>query len=462
MLSGVPRTLGAEIRTMLALALPLVLAQLAQNGMSFVDTLMVGRLGPSSLAGLALGATTFTTIYIIFMAILLAVSPMVAQAVGARREGEPARVTGQALWLALALSVPGIAIFYNIAPLLTAIGLPDGSVALASGYLRAVSFGLPFGLGFVALRGFLEGRGHARPIMFMSFLGVGMNVFLNHALIFGHYGLPELGMVGTGYATATVYFAMFVAAALWLRFRYRTEPIFASMRRLELGVIREIARIGWPIGVTLGLEVGLFSVTSFLMGGFGDAVLAGHQIAMQSSSMTFMIPLGIATATAVLVGQAAGRGDPDGVRRAGALGIALAVCFMTLTGVLFWLAPRFVTGLYIDLGNPINTELIGYAVSFLTVAAMFQVVDGIQVAAQGALRGLKDTRRPMLLTLISYWLVGLTLGLALTYGLGLGPRGLWFGMVAGLGVSALLLTMRFARLSRRPRARPLPTAPPTE
>jgi MATE family multidrug resistance protein len=197
----------------------------------------------------------------------------------------------------------------------------------------------------------------------------------------------------------------------------------------------------------LGLEVSAFSVTTFVLGGFGDAVLAGHQIALQSASMTFMIPLGIATATAVLVGQAAGRHDRRGVRRAGSLGIGLATVFMCLSALLFWLAPQVVIGLFVDLKAPQNLELVSNAVVFLGIAAMFQLVDGMQVTAQGALRGLKDTRVPMLLTLVAYWIVGIASGLVLTFVMGLGPRGMWFGLVAGLAVAAALLVQRFARLS---------------
>lgn len=448
MLSAVPG-LGVDVRKLVTLALPLAVAQLAQNAMGFVDTLMVGRLGPTALAGLALGATTFSTLYVILMAVLLSVSPLVAQAVGARRAGEPARVARQGLLLALALAVPGMAVMFLVEPLLRAAGLPAGAVELAGGYLRAVALGMPFALGFMALRGYFEGQGDARPILYLALAGVGLNVFLNDALIFGRYGLPALGVVGTGYATASVYLALFAGAALLARARYRGQAPFRGFGRPDPTVLREIVRVGWPISVTLGLEVGLFSTISFLMGGFGDAVLAGHQIAMQSASMTFMIPLGIATATGVLVGQAAGRGDPAGVRRAGTLGIGLATGFMSLTALLFWLASRFVIGLYVDVADPINTELIRYAASFLAIAAMFQLVDGMQVAAAGALRGLKDTRVPMLLTLVAYWLVGLSSGVVLAYVLGVGPRGLWFGMVAGLAVAALLLTTRFARSTRQ-------------
>lgn len=447
-MSGVPR-LGSELRKLVALALPLSLAQLAQSGMSFVDTLFVGRLGPTSLAGLALGSTVFFTVFNVLMAVLLAVAPLVAHSIGARREREPGLITGQALLLAVVLALPGMAIFFNAGPLLTLLGLPASSVEPAAAYLRAITPGLPFALGFVALRGLLEGHGDARPILLMALAGVGLNVFINDTLIFGRYGLPAFGIVGVGVTTAAVYALLFVAATVLVRRKYRHQAAFASMRRLDRTRLSEIVRVGWPISIMLGLEVSAFSVATFVLGGFGDSVLAGHQIAMQSSSMTFMIPLGIATATAVLVGQAAGRRDPEGVRRAGALGIGLSISFMSLSALLFWLAPHVVIGLFVDLNAPENLELVGYAATFLAIAAMFQIVDGMQVTAQGALRGLKDTRVPMLLTLVAYWFVGIASGLILTHVVGIGPRGMWFGLVAGLAVAALLLVLRFSRLSGR-------------
>lgn len=454
MLSGVSK-LTVELKKLLSLALPLALAQLAQNAMSFVDTLMVGRLGPAPLAGMALGATIFNVVYIVLMAILLSVAPIVAQAIGARRKAEPGVVAGQALLLAAALAVPGVLLFLNVKPVLLFAGLPAGTAGLAAEYLGAVGLGLPFALGFVAFRGLFEGHGDARPILYMAILGVGFNVFLNNALIYGHYGLPRLGMVGTGYSTAIVYFLLFAIAALLVRRRYPNLAVFASMRLIDRAKMAEILRVGGPISAMLGLESGLFTLTGVLMAGFGDDVLASHQLALQSASMAFMIPLGIATATSVRVGRSAGAGDLGGVRRSGWLGIGLGTLFMSCTALLFWLAPRSVIRLYIDLHAPQNQELISFAVTFLAIAALFQVVDGVQVTAQGALRGLKDTRIPMFMTLVAYWLVGVPVGIYLSFGLRIGPRGLWFGMVAGLVVAAMLLVARFRRLTGRPRPQPV-------
>lgn len=448
MLVRVTQSWTTELKQLLVVAAPLVLAQLAQNGMSFVDTLMVGRLGTTALAGIALGSTILSTVFIMCAAVLLSVGPQVAQAVGARRFDDAGRAARQGLWLALLISVPGIVIFANAGALLRAAGMDPTTAGAAAGYLRAVAFGFPAAVGFTAMRGFLEGHGDTRPIMFIALAGVGLNVFANDTLIFGRYGFPALGLVGTGYATSIVYTFMFALAAALVSWRYGRYRVFAGMRTPDWSTMVELFRVGWPISLTLGFEVGLFSAAALVMGRFGESALAGHQIALQSASMAFMVPLGVAIATGVRVGQAAGRQDASGVRRAGSLGIVVAAAFMVMTATVFWTAPRFVIGLYLRLDDPANAATIGFAVRFLAIAGLFQVADGIQVAASGALRGLKDTRVPMLLTLVAYWLFGLPVGLALAFPLGVGPRGLWLGLAAALALAAVLLTVRFARRTR--------------
>lgn len=455
MLVGVVVGRRSELTRLLRLAAPLVLAQLAQNGLAFVDTLMVGRLGAGALAAMALGASFYFTVSIITAAVLFSVGPTVAQAVGAGRRDEAASAASQALWLALILSVPGLLVFTAVEPFLLRFGIEAETARLAAGYLRNISLGFPFYLGFTALRGFLEGNGDARPIMGIAFFGVGLNVLLCEAFIFGHLGFPALGVVGTGYATASVYTVMFLLAAALVAWRYPAQRVLAGMRRARPRMMVALVRLGWPIGLTTGLEVGLFNLSGLLIARFGDATLAAHQVALQSASMTFMVPLGMSIATGVLVGQAAGRGDRESVRRVGFMGIGLAVAFMALSATLFLVAPRFIIGLYTDLHAPGNAAMVATAVGFLGIAALFQLFDGVQVTAIGALRGLKDTRVPMLLTLVSYWVVGMPIGLLLAFVLDVGARGLWFGMVAGLAASAVMMTTRFAL---RTRAGPPPQA----
>lgn len=444
-----PGAWRAEYRDLLIIAGPLVLAQLAQNGMSFVDTIMVGRLGGGPLAGMALGGVVFNMTYLFNMALVMSVSPLAAQAVGAGDQRRAAVVARHGLLLAVMLALPAAAFVYCAGPLLGYLGQDPKVVAGATDYLRAVSFGVFGAIVMVSLRGFLEGHGNTRPIMVVAMLGVVVNIVGNEILIFGRLGAPALGLTGAGYATSITYTFMAVALAAFVRWAYASEPVFSGWRLLDRRLLRELLTVGWPISLTLGFEVGLFAAASLVMGYFGDAALAGHQIAMQTVSMTFMVPLGIGIATGIRVGHAAGRRDPDGVRRAGWAGVALAGCFMILSATVFLSAPRAIVGIYLDLDLVANAPVIAFAVMFLALGGVFQIFDGVQVAAVGALRGLKDTRVPMYITLLAYWLVGMPVGLLCAFVFDLGPRGMWFGLVISLVLAAALLTRRFWWQTRR-------------
>jgi multidrug resistance protein, MATE family len=437
-----------ELPVLVRIALPLALAQLAFNGLSLVDTLMVGRLGPDELAGIALGAVAYFFVTVVVGATIFAVGPLVAQAVGAGRPTEAAEIGRHGLALGAILTLPVMAVLWFAGPLMALLGQEPGTAALATAYLRAVVWSVPSALLFIPLRAYLEGRGETRPIMLVSFAGVAVNVLANNALMFGRWGFPALGLAGTGYATAIVYAGMVTSLAMYIRWRDPAQPVVRWLRVRRAG-IAEIARLGWPIAVTVGFETGLFALTAFLMGLVGRTELAGHQIAIQSASFTFMIPLALGVATSARVGQAVGRRDPVGVRAAGLVGVGLSLAVMSITALLFATVPVRIIGLYLDVHDPANRGVVAFAATFLRIAAMFQLVDGLQVAAIGALRGLKDTRVPMLITLVSYWLVGLGSGTLLAFGLGLAGAGLWYGLVAGLAVAAVWLARRFAVLTGR-------------
>lgn len=446
-----------ELRELGRLAWPLVLAQLAQNGMGFIDTVMVGRLGPDALAAIALGNTVFFFILIGFSAVLFSVGPFVAQAYGGGRRDEAARAVRQGLWLALFLSVPGILVFVFGERLLLLAGQSAATAAGAGLYLRGMAFGFPAVLALTALRGFLEGHGDTRPILFVSALGVGLNVLGNDALMFGRLGFPRLGLVGTAYASAFAFLMMAVLLGGYIAWRYPVYRVFGNLRRPDRAMMFALVRVGWPIGLTSAFEAGLFSLATLLMGQYGTGALAGHQIAMQSTSTTFMVPLGIGIATGVRVGQAVGRGDPAAVRSAAYTGLSVAAGFMIVSAAVFWLLPGVIIRLYLGPGASDVSAAFVFAARFLAVAALFQIFDGTQVAAVGALRGLKDTRVPMLLTLVAYWLVGVPVAVGLSFGLRLGPIGLWFGMLAGLATAAALLVARVVqqvRLVRSDRLQP--------
>ena len=433
-----------ELRGLIWLALPLVLAQLAQTGLAFVDTLMVGRLGGEALAGIALGGVVFNLTLVVGNGVLLAVGPLVAQAFGAGDRPAVARSTRQGMWLALAGAVPGIALFLAAEPLLLVLGQQSETSALSAAYLRAMAWGFPAALVLAALRGFLEGIGDARPIMVITVAGLGLNVLANNALMFGRWGFPALGLVGTGYASALVYLTMMLAVAIYIRLGHSRFEILRP-RPPDGGKLLELVRLGLPIGVNQGFEAGLFSVTGVLMGLIGSVELAAHQIAIQSASVTFTVAIGVSLATSVRVGQAVGRGEAAQIRLAGYLGIALSGGVLLLAAGLFRFAPGAVISLYLDTRDPVNAEVVRLATLYLGVAALFQLFDGVQVGAAGALRGLRDTRVPMVISLVAYWFIGMPVGVGLAFVAGFAGQGLWFGLVLGLAAAAVLLLRRFER-----------------
>ena len=415
--------------------------------MSFVDTVMVGRLGPDALAGVALGHTVFFFFAIMGMGMVRAVGPMVSQAVGAEAEGAAGRSVRQGLWLALGLGLVVLGLLSSMEPVLRWTGQRAVATEGAMAYLRAIRWGIVPFLGFAALRSFVEGLSRPLPVTLISFVGVALNIGANELLMFGHWGFPALGLAGTGWASTIVFSALFGLLALFV---HRTEPfaghqVFTRLREPDPTYLRELVRIGAPMGASRGIESSLFMVTTVMMGTLGTTALAAHQVALQCAAFTFMVPLGIGMAGTVRVGQAAGRRDEAGARRAGAVAVGIATVFMMAAAVVFWTTPRPIVGLYLDLSVPENGPVVALAVELLALAAVFQLFDGVQVATHGALQGLKDTRVPMGIALVTYWGVGLTTGYLWGVRGGGGPEALWWGLVLGLAAAAALLLARFHR-----------------
>ncbi len=436
-----------EVGETLKLAAPVVLAQVAQMSMSFVDAVMVGRLGAGQLAAAALGGSVFYPVTIVCLGVLSAVGPMVAQGFGAGDSKEVGRSVRQGLWLAAMLCVPAVLLLAKAGPFLAAIGLDRATTELAQSYLRALGWGVPALFGFAVLRNFMEGLARPRVVTGLTLLGVVLNIAGNYTLMYGKLGFPALGLRGCGLASAFVCWSMALGLVLFI-VRRRDLSAFQPFSRLskpDRHRFRELFRIGWPIGVSQGLEAGIFAATAFLMGLLGVQVLAAHQIALQCAALTFMVPLGVSIAASVRVGQAVGRGDPAGAARAGYCGIGLGALFMSMAALAFLTMPHPIISLFMDLDRTENSFVVAMAVRLLAAAALFQIFDGMQVTAMGALRGLKDTRFPMLIALFSYWGIGMATGWTLAFPAGLGGVGLWFGLAAGLAVAALLLSLRFHR-----------------
>jgi MATE family multidrug resistance protein len=435
----------SEVRASLLLSIPLAGAQLAQAGVGFVDTVMMGWLGSESLAAGGLGAITFISLSFVGTGILAAVSPLAAEAFGSGNPQRVGQVVRQGFWVALGWGVPMTLLVWYGAPILRFLGQQPEIVAGTEVYLRAIAWGYIPALGFAVLRNFVSALSQPRSITVIMAASIPLNIAGNYTLMFGKLGFPALGLAGVGWSSTIVFWSMFLSLAVYVRTQpqFKRYGIFEGFPRLEWDRVREILRIGLPIGVMTFVETGLFAVTSFLMGTLGATSLAAHQIALETAGITFMVPLGISLATTVRVGQLMGQQDPKGARLAGFVGIGLGMLYMAVAGILLWRFPGAIVSLFLDGNDPRNTAVISLAKTLLGIAALFQIVDAIQVVATGALRGLKDTRIPLLIGIFSYWGMGMGGGYGLGIVLGLGAVGLWWGLALGLAGAAIVLTWRF-------------------
>ncbi len=437
--------IGTEIKASLYLAIPLATAQFAQSATGFVDTIMTGMLGSEALAAGGLGANLFTFLMMLAIAVITAVSPLAAKAHGAGASQQVAWVVRQGLWLAVLFALPLMVIVWQGTPLLLALGQKPETVALTQTYLDAIAWGYLPALGFAALRSFVSAVSQPRSVMVIVVCGTAVNIVGNYVLMFGKLGFPALGLAGIGWASAASFWIMFFALAGYILWQptLRHYQVFRQLQRFDGKTLRSLLVVGIPIGCMIGVEAGLFMITTVLMGQLGTIPLAAHQIALQSAAVSFNIPLGISFATTIRVGQLWGQHDFSGTRLAGYVGIGLGSVAMAITAGLFWFAPRFVVDLYLDLNDPANAAVIPLAEALLGVAAVFQLADGIQVNAAGALRGLQDTRIPLVIAIAAYWGMGLASGYFLSRSLGLGGVGLWWGLALGLTFAAIVLTFRF-------------------
>jgi multidrug resistance protein, MATE family len=438
------RLVRREAGTTLGLGLPLVMASLLQMSMSFVDTVMAGNLSALDLAAVAVGSSVLMPVIMFGAGVLMALTAIVAQDYGAGRTHLIGRNVRQALWLCGALAIPGILLLRNAGFILDFMQIEEPITLLATRYLQAASFGLLPMFFYFAFKQFNEAVSITRPAMYFAFVGLFFNIFGNWVLMYGKLGFPALGAVGTGYATAIVAWVMCLCMLVytWRKPSFRPYAIFSTIRLPSWNHIREMLRIGLPIGVSITMEVTMFAIVSLLMGALGTMAVAGHQIALNFSSITFMIAFGLSSAVTVRVGQTFGRKTIRDARFVGYVGVGLATTIMCTTAVLMFTFPDLITSIYT--GDPDLREM---AVSLIFMAAIFQISDGLQVSGSAALRGLKDTRVPMYVNLLAYWIIGLPTAWYLGYHTALGPRGLWVGLIAGLTVAAILHNARFYYLT---------------
>ncbi len=437
-----------EAGKIIRVAGPLIVNNLSIAGMQFADAVMAGSIGARELAAVAVGGSVWFLGFTLCLGLMMALSPIAARHFGAGNPALIGRYTRQALWLSLALGITFIVLMQTLAgSALAYVGVSEEFRDLTLGYSQTIVYGAPAICAFLAFRFTTEGIGQTKPIMYTSLIALVSNVFLNWVFMFGNLGAPAMGAVGAAVASATtMYLIMFVLGFyLYVHPRYRQLEIFVRVAPVRMPVLREILALGTPIAVTVTAEAGLFSAVSIMIGTRGSDITAAHQIAINFASTMFMVPLALSAATTVRVGQALGAGYPADARFAGYTGILMGGLFMTGSAIFLLVFRDTVVGLYTN-----DPQVRDIAISMLLMAAVFQVADGVQVGAAGALRGFKDTRVPMVLTTVSYWVLAFPLSYLAAVVYLSPPSYIWGGFVIGLTVAAFVLTWRFNSVSRVP------------
>lgn len=426
-----------EFRSLLRLALPIVTVQVGLMLMGVVDTLMVGRVSAAALAAVALGNIYFFSIAAFGMGVLFALDPVISQAVGARDHRSIARGLQRGLILAAVLTAFSLIPLLAVGPLIRLLGQPDDVVPMATGYVHAATPGILAFFAFVVLRQTLQAMDRVRPIVFAILMANVVNVVLNWTLVFGRWGFPAMGPVGTGWASTLSRWTMLAAlVALTLPHigRYLRPAGREVLRPRPIG---RMLRIGLPVGAQLELELGAFAAVALVMGWIGTAEMAGHQVAINLASLTFMVPVGMAQAGSVRVGQAVGRGEPPAARASAGAALFGGAAFMAVMALLFLTLPGPLARLYTD-----DADVLLIAMALIPIAGVFQVFDGLQVVSAGVLRGIADTTAPFVANLVAFWGIGIPLGLYLCFRTGAGPAGLWWGLVVALAAVATFLVGR--------------------
>lgn len=443
-----PRT-GAQARALLALGLPLIGSHLAQIAIHITDTVMVGWYDVTALAGLTVAGAMFFVLFLVGSGFAWAVMPMVAAAAGTEDDVQVRRVTRMGLWLSLGFGILALPPLVMAEPLLLALGQAPEVAREGARYLGIAGFGLAPALVIMVLKSYLAALERTRIVLLVTLASAALNAVLNYALIFGHWGAPELGVRGAAIASLALHLAGALWLALYAAWKTPQYQLFRNPHRPDREALARVFRLGWPIGLTNLAEVGLFAAASIMMGWVGTVPLAAHGIALEIASVTFMVHLGLSQAVTVRVGQAHGRRDLAEVRQVAATGLAMSMAAALATIVLFLAVPEAMVGLFVAPDDPARPAILGIGAALLAVAAVFQFMDGTQVLTLGMLRGVQDTRVPMAIAAVAYWAVGVPASYALGFGFGLGGAGVWWGLVIGLALAAALLSARFWGRSTR-------------
>jgi len=446
---AVPRRhLALELAETLKLAVPIALTQLGQIAMMTTDIALIGRLGTEAMAAASLAHTVFFVSFTFGMGLVSAVAPLAAQAFGARNPHQIRRSLRVGLWAALLMSLPMMALSFRGEPILLMLGQSPTAARLAQEYLLGLTWSILPALWFLAIRGFMSAVNRPEPILWITLAAIPANALLVYLLLYGAFGLPELGLFGAGLATSIVNFGTFLAG-LWFAVRrrpFRKYHVLGHIWRVDWQLMRQLIVIGTPISLSFLLEYGLFGAAGLLMGVISTTALAAHQIALQVAAILFMVPFGIGMAATVRVGHAIGRGDAGAVRRAGYVATWLGIVLAAVLTLAVMVSRFGIAEVFLGESTDATAEL---SATLLLVGSTFFIADAIQTVAAGSLRGMNDTRIPLLFAILSYWLIGFACACWLGFRTPLGAVGVWIGLSVGTAVYAVLLVLRFHRLTGR-------------
>ncbi|MDJ0859168.1 MAG: MATE family efflux transporter [Dinoroseobacter sp.] len=433
-----------HIRAILVLGLPLIGSHMAQIAIGATDTVMLGWYSAEALAAVTLAASSvFFPALLVGSGFAWAVMPMVAKAAAESDEVRIRRVTRMGFWLVLLFAAALMPVMIWSKPWLVAIGQEPENAAAAQGYLRIAGWALIPGLLVMVLKGYLSALERTQIVLWVTIGAAVLNGVLNYILIFGNFGAPEMGLAGAAIASLVLHTASLVWLVLYARKHFPQHDLFTRIWRLDLPIFKEVWRLGAPISVTSFAESGLFAVSALMMGALGTLELATHGVALNLAALTFMVHVGLSQAATVRAGRALGAGEINDLKRGGRAAIVMSVVFAGVTIAIFLTIPEFLIGLFLSPDDPLKPEIVALGVGLMAMAALFQFADGAQVMALGLLRGVQDTKVPMLLASFSYWAVGLPVAWWLGFHSNLGPYGVWLGLVVGLALAGVTLMWRF-------------------
>jgi MATE family multidrug resistance protein len=440
------RGLRFELKKLLMLMLPILATQVAQTGFGLIDTIMAGQLSAADLAAIAVGVALWMPVVLLCSGIMMASSPLIAQAIGAKQLDKIPSITHQALWISLLLGILGMILLQVMPEFFQLLKIPDNLHAKAGLFLHSIAFGVPAIALYSVLRCYCEALGHPHVVTIISLVALPILIPLNYVFMHGFGLIPAMGSAGAGVANAILQWSMLLALTGYLKYAqsFAHVRLFEKLESVDAALCRRILKLGLPIGLAVFFEVSLFSTAALVVSPLGDTVIAAHQISMSITSQLFMIPFSLAIALTIRVGQHYGAQNWRQMHQAQIVGFAVASAFALITMLILWLCRGWIIGFYND-----DAEVIAVAFGLVVFAVAYQLIDAWQVTAAGCLRGMQDTKGPMWVTLFAYWLVAFPLGVYLTRYVWHSAIGVWIGLITGLSIASLLLITRLIMTNKR-------------